>query len=71
MGIKGVGIFAGKIFVVARRILTVIQKPFTQSPDARECPLERLKIGQIGGFERLEQHHLMFKGAGNHLFRLG
>ena len=67
--VKGVGILAGEIARIARRVLAIVDKGFAQPADFRQCLLQRQEIRQIGAFERLEQHHLVFPRAGDQLFR--
>ena len=66
--IKGVRVLAVEIALVARRVLAVVDKRFAHFAHLRQGLLQQQEVRQAGGFERFEQHHLVFAGKRNGRF---
>ena len=60
--VKGVRVLAIEIALVARRVLAVVDKRFAHFAHLRQGLLQQQEVRQAGGFERFEQHHLVFAG---------
>ena len=58
--IEGIGIFAVEIALIAGRVLAVVNKGFAQLADLVERLFKQQEIWQAGGFERFEEHHVIF-----------
>ncbi|MNR01415.1 hypothetical protein D3C85_1172190 [compost metagenome] len=58
--IKGIGIFAVKIALVARGVLAVVDKGFAYFAELRQRLLQQQEVRQAGGFKCFKQHHLIF-----------
>ncbi|GCP85239.1 hypothetical protein BvCmsHHP019_00908 [Escherichia coli] len=51
--------------MIARGILAIVEKDFTQFADFRQRLAQQMKVRQAGGFKCLKQHHLIFPRTGN------